>query len=112
MEIKKINIEPFYDYIGTDAILFMRPIRCMTYRVPSVPETMQEHPHYDDIFDILNAGCSVKRGGIWFFAPPDYDSMLLALETFCLTYELPAFLMEPESFGRDDDGYLIPEMQN
>ena len=112
MNIKKLNLEQFHGLEDAEAILFKKPVGSKLYRVDHVPPGLRSIGKYADCIDILNAACTIKRKSVWYFAPEDTDTMMSALETFCMVMDLPAYLVQPEQFGRDDAGFAKPEILN
>lgn len=110
MEVKKLNFETLKEYSGINIILFVRPIMSKVYRVYELPSELGEQKK--DATEILDAACTLKRNGVWFFTPVDIDTMHTALLTFTETYNIHAATADPEQFGRDDRGNAVPEILN
>ena len=98
---------------STDAILFLLPFGCKTYRVIRVSEYHKQTGNYQHIIDILNAICRRKVGDMWFFPVSDRDMLDDTVLTLVESLNVDAVYVEQDQpYGIDKSGNKIQSILN
>lgn len=112
MKTRRLNLSVLRDYMLAGELCFIKPLGSKLHRLTYIPERyMKDDRKYTELVQVLNTICKRFHKGVYYFLLEDMEAIVDVGTIFSKMDILPVFI-EPDGFGRDDNGLMIPEIFN